>query len=187
MKSRHSSSLILIWRVAEAEARQLSAQEIEPIHLLIGLCKVVDLDLTALVSNETPDRDAILEELLREVRRVRTVLYTAQVDARALRRKLRGPPMDERFSMAESESLHRSTSARMVFADAEHFAQLAESIVYPAHLLYAVLQHEDAKCHEIFQELGVDKARFQEVAKREVIFQQDDASTVVTRKKTHWN
>jgi hypothetical protein len=45
MKSRHSSSLILIWRIAEFEARHLNASTIEPTHLLLGLCKVVDLDM----------------------------------------------------------------------------------------------------------------------------------------------
>src|SRR5438477_6222983 len=44
MKSRHSNSLILVWRVAEFETRHLNAPKIEPTRLLLGLCKVVDLD-----------------------------------------------------------------------------------------------------------------------------------------------
>src|SRR5208282_5439216 len=142
MKPLHSHSLLLAWRVAEAEAKRLNAPEIEPIHLLIGLAKAVDLDLPALVSKDTPDRDAILEELLREVRKLRTIFSTAQVSARALRRKLRGTPLDQRFHLPDADTLHRSTAARKVFTDADHFAQLAGSIVYPAHLLYAVLLHE---------------------------------------------
>jgi ATP-dependent Clp protease ATP-binding subunit ClpA len=187
MKSRHSSSLILVWRVAEVEASRLNAQEVEPMHLLIGLCKVVDLDLPALVSKDTPDRDAILEELLREVRRVRTVLSTAQVDARALRRKLRGKPLGQRFQAAESETLHRSAASRKVFADAEHFAQLTGNTVFPAHLIYAALLHEDEACGEAIKALGIDNKRFLEVARREVIFQQADGAAPVNKPKTHWN
>ena len=45
MKPLHSNSLILVWRVAEYEARNLKASMIEPSHLLLGLCKIVDVDL----------------------------------------------------------------------------------------------------------------------------------------------
>ncbi|HOC54202.1 MAG TPA: Clp protease N-terminal domain-containing protein [Verrucomicrobiota bacterium] len=169
MKSRHSNSLLFVWRVAEVEAKHLNAPELEPVHLLIGLAKTVDLDLPTLVSKNTADRDAILEELLREVRRLRTVFSTAQVSAKALRRKLRGTPLDQRFRLPESESLHRSTAARKVFADAEHFAQLSNSVVYPAHLLHALLLNDDDTREEAFQALGVDKKRFLEVARREVV------------------
>jgi hypothetical protein len=37
MKSLHSDSLILVWRVAEFEARHSKASTIEPTHLLLGL------------------------------------------------------------------------------------------------------------------------------------------------------
>src|ERR1017187_5593435 len=86
---KHSNSLILVWQIAELEARRLHSENIEARHLLIGLCKIVDVDLPALVSHDTQDRDAVLEDLLREVRRLRTVFRTADVDARHLRRSLR--------------------------------------------------------------------------------------------------
>ena len=54
-------------RLAELEARQLKASTIEPTHLLLGLCKSVDLDLPVLVQKDPPDRDEVLEEFLREV------------------------------------------------------------------------------------------------------------------------
>jgi hypothetical protein len=69
MKVRHSDSLILIWQLAELEARQLKASIIEPTHLLLGLCKSVDLGLPTLVQKDSPDRDEVLEELLRQDRR----------------------------------------------------------------------------------------------------------------------
>src|ERR1017187_8155172 len=60
MKPRHSTSLLLVWRVADLEARNLKAPFLDHSHLLLGLCKIVDLDLPALVSKDTPDRDAVL-------------------------------------------------------------------------------------------------------------------------------
>jgi ATP-dependent Clp protease ATP-binding subunit ClpA len=186
MKPRHSSSVILVWRVAEVEAKRLNAQEIEPVHLLIGLCKVVDLDLPALVSKNTPDRDAILEELLREVRKLRRVFATAQVDARALRRSLRGTPLDRRFQLPESEILHRSSSTRKVFADAEHVAQLAGAAVYPVHLLYAASLHEDETQDRAFQKLRIDKKRLRAVAHRELLSRAPDVPSG-ERNGVTWN
>ena len=187
MKPRHSDSLLLIWRVAEFEARQLNASSIEPVHLLLGLCKTVDLDLPALNSKDAPDRDEVLEELLREVRRLRTVFRTAQVNARTLRRKLRSSSPEPRFTLDGPERLHRSDASKRVFADAEHFAQIAGSVVYPAHLLYAVLLGEDTRRDDAFRELSIDKPRFQEVAKREVVFSRDLAPTPTSKKKARWN
>src|ERR1017187_4026790 len=136
MKSRHSNSLILVWRVAEFEARHQKASVIEPTHLLLGLCKVVDLDLPEFVTKDSPDRDEVLEELLREVRRLRTVFRAAGLDAKAFRRKLRRASPERRFALDDSERLRRSSSSKQVFADAEHFAQLGSGSVYPVHLLY---------------------------------------------------
>ena len=73
MKTSYSTSLMLIWRVAEFGARHAKASTIEPSHLLLGLCKVVDLDLPEFITKEAPDRDEILEEMLREVRKLKTI------------------------------------------------------------------------------------------------------------------
>jgi len=54
IEMKHSPSLILVWRVAEFEARHAKASTIEPNHLLLGLCKVVDLDLPEFVTKIPP-------------------------------------------------------------------------------------------------------------------------------------
>lgn len=187
MRTRHSESLILIWRVAEFEARQLKASTIEPTHLLLGLCKSVDLDLPALVSKDSPDRDDILEELLREVRRLRTVFRAAGLDTRTFRRRLRGLSGGNRFSPSETERLRRTAAAKRVFADAEHLAAMADVMVYPIHLLYAVLLTDDKKWYELMKELAVDANRLQLLAKREVMFQRDGGVVQTDKARTHLN
>ena len=187
MKSRHSNSLILVWRVAEFEARHQKASVIEPTHLLLGLCKVVDLDLPQFVSKDSPDRDEVLEELLREVRKLRTVFRTADLDAKIFRRRLRRPSPDRRFALGESELLHRSSSAKRVFTDAEHFAQLGGGSTYPIHLLYATLLAEDEQRDKTFTELGIDKKRLLNVAKREVLMPQIGSSSASRKERTRWN
>lgn len=187
MKSRHSSSLVLIWRVAEFEARHQNASTIEPTHLLLGLCKVVDLDLPELVSKDSPDRDEVLEELLREVRKLRTVFRVAGLDAKTFRRRLRCASPERRFSLDESERLRRSSAAKQVFADAEHFAQLGSSAVYPVHLLYATLLADDEHRDATLAELNVEKKRLVSISKREVMGRQMGSVSPSSKARTRWN
>lgn len=187
MKPSHSNSLILIWRVAEFEARHQNASTIEPTHLLLGLCKVVDLDLPELVSKDSPDRDEVLEELLREVRKLRTVFRAAGLDARTFRRRLRRTAPERRFSLAESERLRRSSAAKQVFVDAEHLAQLGTGTVYPVHLLYATLLAEDKYRDAMLTELNADKRRLLTVAKREVLPPQVRSGSDSKKARTRWN
>jgi ATP-dependent Clp protease ATP-binding subunit ClpA len=187
MKLQHSASLILAWRVAEFEARHSKASLIEPTHLLLGLCKVVDLDLPEFVSKDSPDRDEVLEELLREVRKLRTVFRAAGLDAKTFRRRLRRVSPERRFALDDSERLRRSSAAKRVFADAEHFAQLGSSAVFPVHLLYATLLAEDEHRDATLAELTIDKKRLMSVAKREVLLPQLGSASASKKARTRWN
>lgn len=167
MKVRHSESLILIWRLAELEARNLNAAQIEPVHLMLGLCKSVDVDLSSLVQKDAPD---VLEELLREVRRLRTVFRAVGLNACAFRRALRGKCGCKLVAPPASERLRRSKDAKRIFADAEHFAELAGSAVFPVHLFYAMVSVADEVRDDLLSEMDVELERLREVAKREVVF-----------------
>lgn len=187
MKPRHSNSLILVWRLAEFEARQLQASTIEPRHLLLGLCKVVDVDLVQLIATNAPDRDEMLEESLREVRKLRTIFRVAGVDAKVLRRCLRQASPDLRmFADAGNKHLRRTPDTKDVFADAEHFAEATNGPVYPAHLLYAVLLSQDKDRDSVLAELNIDKRRWSTVAKRQVLTLQINAADSKAA-KAQWN
>lgn len=187
MKSRHSNSLILIWRGAEFEARHLNASMIEPMHLLLGLCKVVDLDLPELVSMDSPDRDEVLEELFARSQKLRTVFRAASLDAKTFRRRLRRAAPERRFSLDESDRLRRNCAAKQVFADAEHFAQLGCGTVYPVHLLYATLLAEDKHRDTTLAELEIEKKRLVSVARREVVMPQLGSASASKKARTRWN
>jgi len=75
--------------------------------------------------------------------------------------------------------MRRSKTAKQVFADAERMAILTGHIVYPAHLLYAVLLNKDEARDEVLNGIGVTKRRVLEMAKREVLF---EAPVVAGRK-----
>jgi ATP-dependent Clp protease ATP-binding subunit ClpA len=190
MKPRHSTSLILAWRIAELEARHLKAAFLEPSHLLLGLCKMVDLDLTTLVPKETPNRDAVLEELLREVRRLREVFGKADFDARRFRRRFRQvlTVLTTGSSVMEARGrLHRTDDAKDTFAEAERMACLGDGTVFPVHLLHALLAAQDAARDEVLTELGIDKGRLREAAKRGVIVPRDRPAASTSKDKTRWN
>lgn len=184
---KHSNSLILVWRVAEIEARHLRASRIEHTHLLLGLCKVVDLDLPDLISRDVPDRNEVLEELLREVRKLRTVFRAAGLNAKTFRRRLRRSSPEPRFALDNPERLRRSSAAKRVFADAEHYAQLGSSVVYPVHLLYATLLAEDKHRDATMVELSIEKKRLLSAAKRELLMPQVGASSGSKTEGTRWN
>jgi hypothetical protein len=187
MKARHSDSLIFVWQVAELEARRLHAEFIEPNHLLIGLCKIVDVDLPLLVTKETPNRNDVLEELLREVRRVRTVFRTAGVDACTLRRRLRRTCEGSHDALVPKGRLHRTQASKDVFADAEHFAEIAGSAVFPIQLLYALLLSKDGERDEVLSDEGIAVKRFQDAAKRETLLGRDLKIVGTSRSKRQLN
>jgi hypothetical protein len=169
-KARHSSSLCLIWQLAELEARRLNSPVIEPLHLLLGLSKSVDLDLPSIVSKGLLNRDkgllnrdAVLEECLREVRRLRSLFSAAGLNGAIFRRGLRCIPTKQDALVSGPGALHRSRAAREVFAEAEHYAGLREGVVYPVHLLLAVLCTEDPQRDLVLKEVGVSRELLHEV------------------------
>jgi hypothetical protein len=60
-----------------------------------------------------------------------------------------------------------------VFRDAEHFAEMTNSLVYPVHLLYAVLLVRDEQRSQVMTSMGIDERRLEQVTKQEVLFRRD--------------
>jgi ATP-dependent Clp protease ATP-binding subunit ClpA len=187
MKFKYSKSLVLVWQIASIEARHLKAATIEPTHLFLGLCKVVDLNLPQIISKDSSDRDEVLEELLREVRKIRTIFRASAADAKILRRRLRSVVAKGRFSSAESGCLHRSPAAREIFSEAEQVAQICGATVYPIHLLYATLMAEDEDRDEILKELKIDKQWLRELVKCEVFLSSGKSVSMRSNSRLKWN
>lgn len=185
-KARHSSSLCLIWQLAELEARRLTSPVIEPLHLLLGLSKSVDLDLPSIVSKELSNRDAVLEECLREVRRLRSLFSAAGLNGAIFRRSLRCIPTKQDALVSGPGALHRSRAAREVFAEAEHYAGLREGVVYPVHLLLAVLCAEDPQRDLVLKETGVSRELLHEVVAQAALGQ-GSSVPVASNGAAGWN
>ena len=171
MTARHSESLILVWRIAAVEAINLNSPLIEPAHLLLGLCKVVDLDLPKIANKISPASDDLLEELFKETRRLRRVFGAANLAAKQYRRSLRSKlHINLAVRAPETKRYHRSESAKAVFRNAERWAELTESPVFPIHLLYAIMQEADDSRRQVFVELRLDEKLLERESKQEALF-----------------
>jgi len=148
---------------------------------------MVDLDLRELVSKDLPDRDDVLEELLREVRKLRTVFRVAGLHAKTFRRSLRCAAPERGFALDETERLRRSSASKRVFADSEQFAQLRDGTVYPVHLLYATLLADDGHRDATLTRLNIDKKCLLRAAKGEVFTTQFDSRSASKKQRSRWN
>jgi hypothetical protein len=142
--------------LAELEAKHLGATQLEPAHFLIGLAKAVDVDWIEYVDKEAEDREAVLEELLREMRKLREELEGAGLNPQRLRRRLRKAIGLGKGQPKEGTKLRRSKEARLGFNGAEKLAALSGTPVYPRHLLRAVGRAADARLLGLLHAAGVD-------------------------------
>ena len=86
---RHADSLLLVWKLAELEAQHLDHTEIQPEHFLLGLLKIVDIDVIKLVEVWQEEGRESVEQISSDISAVRSVFSDSSVDTTMLRRRLR--------------------------------------------------------------------------------------------------
>ena len=86
---RHADSLLLVWKLAELEAQHLDHTEIQPEHFLLGLLKIVDIDVIKLVEVWQEEGRESVEQISSDISAVRSVFGDSSVDTTILRRRLR--------------------------------------------------------------------------------------------------
>jgi hypothetical protein len=129
---KYSDSLLLVWRVSDFEARNLSADFVEPQHLFLGLLKSVDLSLNVISKLLEIDTQK-LAEIARDLADVRTTFEKCQINTTLVRRRLRKIAADHTHPKTTQKKLRRSSESRAIFKIAEVFS--GASIVKPIHLL----------------------------------------------------
>ena len=151
-----------IWDVADFEARQAESLLIEPCHFLLALFKAVDVDVTTVVQDKQSlaERDLVLEELLREVARLRRVFEYAKVNPREFRHQYR-EIVASPLSTPSQYRLHRSPSSREIFKQSQKLARLHHPEILPTHLLDSLLSIEDANRDSVLnrQNIGAENIR----------------------------
>jgi ATP-dependent Clp protease ATP-binding subunit ClpC len=189
MSANYSNSLLVTWQVADLEAKQLHAAFLEPAHLLLGVCKCVDIDVAVAASiGDAPGRDAVLEELLREFRRLSEVFKSAGFGAMRFRRHYRTVlPEGSAGLNPAAGRLHRNDAAKDIFAEAERIAGCSGGVVFPIHLLYSLLAEDDREREKAVAAVGSNEARLRQAIKRQLFGQQDRGFVPGDQPATHWN
>jgi len=160
---RHSESLLIAWRLAELEAAHLKQSELEPVHFFLGLLKLVEMDVSAILLEKTTLSTDRIQEGSSHVETLRHAFTTAGVDTTRTRRRLRKllPPGDA--AGEDIKNIRRSPATRTIFTKAEQMlADAPLAVLQPLHLLEAILAVE---CPFILQSLdmvGGDIAKLKE-------------------------
>jgi hypothetical protein len=153
---RHSKSLLLVWRIAELEAMNLNQEMIKPAHFLLGILKVVEVDLGKILKKQ---KEEISEEIKKDIADLKTCVGEFVLDLTYTRRFLRGI-LPKEVEHSSRQKLRRAKSARAVFINAETFAQKTRSPVLPIHLLMALLESPDAQIITALEKVDVDVGDF---------------------------
>jgi ATP-dependent Clp protease ATP-binding subunit ClpA len=152
-----STGLVLTWQIAATEAVAARHEFIEPVHLLIGVCKVGTLAEMNVQDLNPRHREAV--DLKGEVGPVVAHFKKANVDHVELYREARNS-----FGMGDSKEenrskISRSPASKAAFARA---AQLAAGmpVVATVHLLAAILEDKDGFVVEMLKKRGVNCEAF---------------------------
>lgn len=147
---RHADSLILVWKLAELEARHAHVGEITVPHFFLGLLKAVDIHVKRLAESwEAECRDSV-ERISGDIAFVGSVFAKSAIETTPMRRRLR--QRLTKGSADEEDPLRRSADSREVFRAAESM----DETVRPAHLLVAILDAVVPEIVAVLRDSGVD-------------------------------
>jgi len=137
----NSNATILVWKIAALEARHLNHKEIDPIDLMLGILKIVDVDLAKIVDVKDGDDFVTISG---EVKELTELFLEASIDAKSTRRRLRRESIHQGQLVQHPDGvIHRSNRTKDVFRRAIEMLSGGDSRVLPIHILAALLdKHE---------------------------------------------
>jgi adenylate cyclase len=158
----------LAWQAAADEAVYEGSKEIEPNHLLIGVCSV-DKFLAMQDGEKALVPESQREEIRLEAAPWEEAMSEAALDARSLRRALRRASSRREVSHlpADTARVRRSAASQEIFARAEVLAVESGSVYLGLiHLATALLETSEEKIESAFYELGNRKSVLREALLR---------------------
>lgn len=151
--AQYTESLILAWKIAGAEAFAGKAGEIQPVHMLIGLCKLCDVN----VGDEGREEDMQRATEI-DIHFLRMTFQKVGIDPGLFRRHLRSvahAPLSDSRAMG-AEPLHRSKATREIFRRGEmHAKQNGAIYCGTTHLLHALMELPAAPWMPFLTKLGI--------------------------------
>lgn len=140
---RHSNALLIAWRLAELEAANLRAAELEPIHFFLGLLKIGELEIEPILAeNTTLTNPQILREIV-SVQQMASSFSQVGLETTHTRRRLRRSLPSGSWAGEMGQHIRRSEETRELFAKAEEMAlKYGSTVVEPLHLLACIMNAE---------------------------------------------
>ncbi|MFE7270062.1 protein kinase [Streptomyces sp. NPDC057623] len=150
----YSGGIGLALVIALGEAARGGAAEVEPVHLLLGICKMCEMPATG------AEPDGEVRELDGEVRQLKAAFEGAGLDPAAFRRRLRDRiPRPDRPHQGGVVSPGNAV-ARELFSRAEQLAAAEHGVAMGLpHLLTAVLETPSPPWAALAAEMGVHDLR----------------------------
>ena len=130
---KYSAATNLVWKVSALEAQNLKHQEIEAIDLLLGLLKIVDINIE---ENSSCDNHEIKDE----IKELRDVFEISGLVTTKIRRRIRKETVHQHHKPNYKDGvIHRSSIVKVVFKRAEALLSDKEMMIRPIHLLKSLL------------------------------------------------
>jgi ATP-dependent Clp protease ATP-binding subunit ClpC len=140
---QHSNALLIAWRLAELEAANLRAAELEPMHFFLGLLKIGELEIEPILAENTTLTNP---QILREIDSVHLMASTFSqigLETTKTRRRLRRSLPAGTWGGEMGQHIRRSEQSRAIFAKAEELAlKYGSAVVEPLHLLACIMNVE---------------------------------------------
>jgi ATP-dependent Clp protease ATP-binding subunit ClpC len=149
-----SPSIDIIWRIAEGEAAHAGFSEIGPAHFWIGICKAVDLELSALLDAAAPEWKVAEERIAADLSEVEEAMVAVGISPVKLRRALRAEL--GRKQEAAERPLHRSMALRKIFKSGAAIAKDQGESLRPAHLIVALTKQLVPELEAALEKLELD-------------------------------
>lgn len=160
---RHSDSLLIAWRLAELEAANLHCAELEPEHYFLALLKLVELDVAAILAENTTLSDQLIQQEVCSVLKLASCLATAGLETTQIRRRLRRALPRGSKSEKVDTHLRRSGLSREVFAEADQVAaQTTCEMIEPLHLLAGIVTVSGPWLLSVLDQAGIAAGDFSE-------------------------
>ena len=151
----YSPSLIFTWEIAAVEAKASNATEIEPSHLLIGLCKLCDSDLERFFTTPPIEKQGQRPEFEADILELKQKFQRVNIDPTTFRRRLRSIVANPGPYVDSGQGISRSQQSRQVFRRAEEIAWKQGNLPRPHHLLQALWELPAPPWVKILNEMDI--------------------------------
>ncbi len=155
---KYSKSLLLIWSLAELEAKNLKQENIHPAHFFLGILKSVEVDLVRILRKQSEE---VQLEIRKDILDLKSCVGEFISDITYTRRFLRNIlPRDLQLSVERDSKLRRSRASRDVFHKCEQLYPSISREVLPIHLLSILLESNDPHIVVSLDKASIDIGSF---------------------------